>query len=108
MGMGHGIGEAWFMLVKVGHRAYRCLQGCGVQVVPAEAGSRKFSTALDEVLTNSRYTKAAQALSRKLRARKNTPVEEAAGAAVHLHQAINLHTCSCSPLQVIERCLSSR
>ena len=107
MGMGHGIGEARFMLVKVGHRAYRCLQGCGVQVFPAEAGSRKFSTALSEVLTHARYTKAAQALSRKLRARKNTPVEEAAGAAVHLHQAINLHTCSCSPLRVIECCLSS-
>ena len=78
------------MRVKVGHRAWCCLQGCGVQVSPAEAGSRKFSDALDDVLTNSRYTKAAQALSRKLRARQNTPVEEAAGAAVHLHQAINL------------------
>ena len=106
--MGHGIGEAWLMLVKVGHRAYRCLQGCGVQVSPAEAGSRKFSAALDQVLTNSRYTKAALALSRKLRARKNTPVEEAAGAAVHLHQAINPHTCSCLYGRVIQRCFSNR
>ena len=56
------------------------LQGCGVQVRPAEAGGPSFSAAINRVLADSQYTRAAQALSRKLRARKNTPVEEAAGA----------------------------
>ena len=80
---------------------YDCLQGCGVQVQPSEAGSPAFSIAINKVLMDSRYTEAAQALSRKLRARKNTPVEEAAGTAVHLHhhKAIILHTCSFSPHQ---------
>ena len=32
-----------------------------------------------EVLTNPKYTVAAQAMSVKIRARKNTPVQEAAG-----------------------------
>ena len=61
-----------------------CLQGCGVQVRPAEAGGLRFSAAIDRVLSDSQYTRAAQALSRKLRARKNTPVEEAAGAGLSL------------------------
>ena len=80
-----------------------CLQGCGVQVQPAESGSPTFSVAINQVLTDLQYTKAAQALSRKLRARKNTPVEEAAGAAVHLHhhQAIIPHILSFSPHRVL-------
>ena len=75
-----------------------CLQGCGVLVQPVEAGSPSFSAAINTVLTDSQYTKAAQALSRKLRARKNTPVEEAAGAGFlsNCCYAINLCTCDCS------------
>ena len=35
------------------------------------------------VLTDLKYTQAAQAMSVKIRARKNTPVQEAAGAQIH-------------------------
>ena len=97
--MGHTAEEC--LLVKVGdtgHIAFMCdcLQGCGVQVQPAEAGSPSFSAAINRVLTDSQYTKAAQALSKKLRARKNTPVEEAAGASSLSHRwyAINRRRCS--------------
>ena len=70
---------------KMHHRrrqeGIRCaLQGFGVQVSPLETGKPEFREALLEVLTNPKYTVAAQALSAKIRARKNTPVQEAAGA----------------------------
>ena len=44
-----------------------------------QAGTPAFREAIMEVLSNPRYTKAAQAMSVKIRARKNTPVQEAAG-----------------------------
>ncbi len=50
-----------------------------MQLLPTQAGKPAFREALLEVLTNPQYTKAAQALSVKIRARKNTPVQEAAG-----------------------------
>ena len=103
--LGHSEGERQCMLVKAGAPEHiatmcNCLQGCGVQVHPAEAGGPEFSAAINKVLTDSQYTKAAQALSRRLRARKITPVEEAAGTISqgdHHHDcAINLCTCGCS------------
>jgi hypothetical protein len=71
--------------VKMHHRCrqegVRCaLQGFGVQVSPLETGKPEFREALLEVLTNPKYTVAAHAMSAKIRARKNTPVQEAAGA----------------------------
>ena len=50
-----------------------------MQLSPHQAGTPAFREALMEVLTNLKYTKAAQAMSKKIRARKNTPVQEAAG-----------------------------
>lgn len=50
-----------------------------MQLLPTQAGKPAFREALLEVLANPQYTKAAQALSVKIRARKNTPVQEAAG-----------------------------
>ncbi len=55
------------------------MQGFGVRVEPTQAGTPAFGEAIMEVLSNPRYTKAAQAMSVKIRARKNTPVQEAAG-----------------------------
>ena len=56
------------------------LQGFGVRLCPMQAGTPAFREAIMEVLSNPRYAKAAQAMSVKVRARKNTPVQEAAGA----------------------------
>lgn len=50
-----------------------------MQLLPTQAGKPAFREALLEVLTNPQYTRAAQALSVKIKARKNTPVQEAAG-----------------------------
>ena len=57
-----------------------CMQGIGLQLRPAQAGKPAFREALMEVLSNPKYTRAAKAMSVKIRARKNTPVQEAAGA----------------------------
>ena len=57
-----------------------CMQGLGLQLRPAQAGRPAFREALMEVLSNPKYAKAAKAMSVKIRARKNTPVQEAAGA----------------------------
>ena len=46
---------------------------------PTQIGTPAFGEAITEVLSTPRYTKAAQAMSVKIRARKNTPVQEAAG-----------------------------
>ena len=56
-----------------------CVQGFGVRVSPLQAGTPAFMGAIMEVLRNPQYTAAAQALSAKIKARKNTPVQEAAG-----------------------------
>ena len=55
------------------------MQGFGLQVDPTQAGTPAFQKALMAVLTDPQYTKAAKAMSVKIRARKNTPVQEAAG-----------------------------
>lgn len=55
------------------------MQGFGVRLSPDQAGTPAFKEALMEVLTNPKYTAAARAMSVKIRARKNTPVQEAAG-----------------------------
>ena len=56
------------------------MQGIGLQLRPAQAGKPAFRGALIEVLSNPKYAKAAKAMSVKIRARKNTPVQEATGA----------------------------
>ena len=56
-----------------------CMQGIGVRLSPLQAGTPAFREAIMEVLSNPRYTAAAQAMSVKIRARKNTPVQEAVG-----------------------------
>lgn len=61
----------------------RCLQGFGQHIRTNQAGTPAFQKALMAVLTDPRYTQAAQAMSVKIRARKNTPVQEAAGAQVY-------------------------
>ena len=55
------------------------MQGFGVRLNPSQAGTTGFGEAIKEVLRNPQYTEAAQAMSVKIRARKNTPVQEAAG-----------------------------
>ncbi len=44
-----------------------------------QVGKPAFKEALIEVLTDPKYTATAQAMSVKIRARKRTPVQEAAG-----------------------------
>lgn len=64
---------------------------------------------MNKVLTDSKYTKAAQALSRKLRARKNTPVEEAAGIAfqsVQINISPWITSMSGEPLTVLSHTFS--
>ena len=55
------------------------MQGFGLRLSLSQVGKPAFKEALMEVLKNPRYTVAAQAMSVKIRARKNTPVQEAAG-----------------------------
>ncbi len=55
------------------------MQGFGVRLDPSQAGTPAFGEAIMEVLSNPQYTEAAQAMSVKIRARKNTPAQEAAG-----------------------------
>ncbi len=54
-------------------------QGFGVRVEPTQAGTPAFGAAIMEVLSNPQYKKAAEAMAVKIKARKNTPVQEAAG-----------------------------
>ena len=46
---------------------------------PEQAGTPAFGAAIMEVLGNAQYKKAAQAIAIKIKARRNTPVQEAAG-----------------------------
>ena len=46
---------------------------------PSKIGTPAFREALVKVLTQPRYTDAARSLSVKIRARKRTPLQEAAG-----------------------------
>ena len=80
-----------------------CLQGIGLQLSPAQAGTPAFKDSLTEVLSNPKYTKAAKAMSVKIRARKNTPVQEAAGAdpIPWRHSLV----CPCNALQAIAHSL---
>ena len=55
------------------------LQGLGVKINKLGIKSPAFRLALMAVLTEDKYTEAAMALSIKIRARKNTPLQEAAG-----------------------------
>lgn len=55
------------------------MQGFGVRVSPMQAGTPAFKDAIMEVLSNPQYTATAEAMSVKIKARKNTPVQEAAG-----------------------------
>ncbi|CAK0786592.1 hypothetical protein CVIRNUC_009806 [Coccomyxa viridis] len=59
-------------------------KGLGLQLRPAQAGKPAFREALVEVLSNQKYAKAAKAMSVKIRARKNTPVQEAADWIEHV------------------------
>ena len=61
-----------------------CVQGFGVRVSPLQAGTPAFTDTIMEVLRNPLYTAAAQALSAKIKARKDTPVQEAAGEQIIL------------------------
>lgn len=55
------------------------MQGFGLQVSPFDIATPKFEESLTAVLTERRFREAAKGLSTILRARKNTPVQEAAG-----------------------------
>lgn len=56
-----------------------CTQGMAEKVSPSQIGSPGFSQALMKVLTEDSYSQAARALSRKIRAHKRTPVQQAGG-----------------------------
>jgi glucuronosyltransferase len=60
--------------------AWRPAQGFGVTVDPSQIGTRAFEAAILEVLLEPKYAHRANAVSRQLRARKRSPVQEAAGA----------------------------
>ena len=61
-------------------------QGMGVRVRHRDIGSPAFGRALRKVLEEPGYRAAAAHLSRTLRARRQTPVQEAAGAgSLHVH-----------------------
>jgi hypothetical protein len=55
------------------------LQGMAERISLPQPGSTAFYDALLKVLTEARYTRAAQELSVKVRAHKRTPVQQAAG-----------------------------
>ena len=64
-------------------------QGMGVRVRHKDIGTPAFSQALRKVLEEPGYRAAAARLSRMLRARRQTPVQEAAGARspnAHAHR----------------------
>ena len=54
-------------------------QGFGLRISLLQVSKPAFKEALMAVLTNPKYTMAAQAISVRIRARKNTPAQEAAG-----------------------------
>jgi UDP:flavonoid glycosyltransferase YjiC (YdhE family) len=54
-------------------------QGFGLQLSPSQLSTPAFREAIIEVLTNPKYTRVAQSLAVKIKARKRTPVQEAAG-----------------------------
>ena len=56
-------------------------QGYGVRVDPRQAGTPAFEAAILKVLTDPKYGQAARALSVRVRARKDTPLQEAGGAS---------------------------
>ena len=58
------------------------VQGYGVQVDPSQIGTPAFEAAIMQVLTDPKYRQVAQAISKQVRARKRTPVQEAAGEQV--------------------------
>jgi hypothetical protein len=55
------------------------LQGFGLQLSPFDLGKPAFRDALMEVVANPKYAEGARALAVKIKARKRTPVQEAAG-----------------------------
>ena len=62
------------------------------KVSPSQIGSPEFSQALLKVLTEDRYSQAARALSRKLRAHKRTPVQQAGGTGTPHKSCIGLRS----------------
>ena len=75
------------------------VQGFGLQVDPTQAGTPAFQRALMAVLTDPQYAKAAKAMSVKIRARKNTPVQEAAGVPACSW------LCDCASQSCLRQCL---
>ena len=63
------------------------LQGMGVGILQKDIATQAFEEALRKVVTEPRYTAAARKVSQKLRARKRTPVEEAAGKRFHFQSS---------------------
>ena len=59
------------------------LQGFAVRISKADLTGERLEEAVLEVLSDTRYATAAAGVSRKLRARKRAPVQEAAGAHCH-------------------------
>jgi len=55
------------------------LQGMGVRITHKDIFTPAFGEAISKVLQDPKYRAAADLISRKLRARKRTPVQEAAG-----------------------------
>ena len=62
-------------------------QGMGLRVRHRDIGTSAFAQAIRKVLEEPGYRAAAVRLSRMLRARRQTPVQEAAGACGLLTQA---------------------
>ena len=62
-------------------------QGFGEQVDPSQIGTPAFQAAVMQVLGNPKYAQAARAASKKLRARKRTPTQEAAGVQALLSRS---------------------
>ena len=65
-------------------------QGFGVQLSKLEIKLPAFRQAIMAVLTDAQYTEAAIALSVKVRARKDTPLQEAAGTLESQHLVLHL------------------
>ncbi|CAL5228007.1 g11062 [Coccomyxa viridis] len=59
-------------------------KGMGVGILQKDIATQAFEEALRKVVTEPRYTAAARKVSQKLRARKRTPVEEAADWVEHV------------------------
>jgi hypothetical protein len=57
----------------------RAAQGFGLQVDASQIGTPAFEAAIMQVLEDPKYSQAAKVASVRLRARKRTPVQEAAG-----------------------------